>query len=160
MIRELQVNVAKNIPATYTAKADMITGMGVTIDEKAGQVAFPTAATGANVFLVERERELTGLKASLTDLDDYDTDFVTAKAGTFVTLRTPYAGERYAVDQFDTGAEEEDNIGKPIVVGTDGKWELATSGSSRFVSGGSYQDGTHTLLIIQVMPDAVAYSAG
>lgn len=32
MIRELMVNGAKNIPANYAAKVDMVTGMGVQVD--------------------------------------------------------------------------------------------------------------------------------
>ena len=38
MIRELMVNGAKNIPANYAAKVDMVTGMGVQVDHKAGQI--------------------------------------------------------------------------------------------------------------------------
>ena len=45
MIRELMVNGAKNIPANYAAKVDMVTGMGVQVDHKAGQVKFPDAAS-------------------------------------------------------------------------------------------------------------------
>lgn len=160
MVREIQVNVAKNIPTQFVAKANMVTGMGAQIDLANGQAILPTAATGANIYMVEREREVTGLKASLTDIDDYDVDFVTVKANNPVKLIPMYNGERYAVDQYDAGLIEEDNIGKPIVVGTDGKWELAASGSSRFVYGGAYQDGTHVLAIVCVVDTEVAYSAG
>ena len=80
MVRELQVNVAKNIPTTFVAKNQMTTGMGAQIDLAAGQAIFPAAAGADNIYMVEREREVSGLKASLTDIDDYDTDFVTVPA--------------------------------------------------------------------------------
>ena len=49
MIRELMVNGAKNIPANYAAKVAMVTGMGVQVDHKAGQVKFPDAATAEGI---------------------------------------------------------------------------------------------------------------
>ncbi|MFQ9889046.1 MAG: hypothetical protein ACLRWM_00325 [Streptococcus sp.] len=52
MIRELMVNGAKNIPANYAAKVDMVTGMGVQVDHKAGQVKFPDAATAEGIEMV------------------------------------------------------------------------------------------------------------
>ena len=160
MVRELQVNVAKNIPTTFVAKNQMTTGMGAQIDLAAGQAIFPAAASADNIYMVEREREVSGLKASLTDIDDYDTDFVTVPANSLVKLIPMYPGERYATDQYDEAVNDEGNIGKAIVVGTDGKWEMAASGSSRFTYGGIHQDGIHALAIIVVNDTAVAYSAG
>lgn len=55
MIRELMVNGAKNIPANYAAKVAMVTGMGVQVDHKAGQVKFPDAATAKGIEMVAHE---------------------------------------------------------------------------------------------------------
>lgn len=154
MLRELQVNVSKNVPTTYTAKADMVTGMGVQLELGANaQIILPASATGENIYFLEREREVTGLKASLTDIDDYDTDFVTVKAGTYAELVTPYPGEFYGTDQVKSGDLTDDNIGKPMAPGTDGLWAVLSSGSSRFVLSGVMQDGLHKLAVIHVLAD-------
>ena len=72
MIRELMVNGAKNIPANYAAKVDMVTGMGVQVDHKAGQVKFPDAATAEGIEMVAHEFIPEGIYASQTNFDDYD----------------------------------------------------------------------------------------
>lgn len=157
MLRELQVNVSKNVPATYTAKVNMVTGMGVQLKFGSDmQIIMPASNTDDNIYFLEREREVTGLKASLTDIDDYDTDFVTVKAGTRAQLITPYPGEFYGTDQVKTGDLIDGNIGKAVAPGTDGKWTVLTSGSSRFVMTEIMQDGTHKLAVIHVLTDPKA----
>lgn len=160
MLRELQVNVGKNVPATYTVKVDMVTGMGVQLnlgsDSVSPEIILPTSNADDNIYFLEREREVTGLKTSLTDIDDYDTDFVTAKKGTYAQLITPYPGEFYGTDQVTTGDLKAANIGKAIAPNTDGKWKVLSSGSSRFVLSGIMQDGTHQLAIIHVLLDPKA----
>lgn len=156
MVRELQVNVAKNIPATHIADVEMVTGMGAQINLTADAHAIlPAAVSSENIYMVEREREVTGMKASLTDIDDYDIDFVTVKADTPVKLIPMYSGERYGTDQYKDADIVDSNIGKPLAVGTDGKWMLATS-ESRYVLAGTMQDGTHKLAVIRVMDTPVA----
>lgn len=156
MVRELQVNVAKNIPATHIADADMVTGMGaqIALDAEAKAI-LPTVETSENIYMVERERTVEGMKAALVDIDDYDVDFVTVKAGTRMKLIPMYVGEHYATDQYAEGACVEGNIGKPVAVGTDGKWCVAAA-ASRYVMYTVYNDGGHTLMGIKVMDTPVA----
>ena len=75
MIRELMVNGAKNIPANYAAKVDMVTGMGVRVDHKAGQVKFPDAATAEGIEMVAHEFIPEGIYASQTKLNQLDSAF-------------------------------------------------------------------------------------
>ena len=81
MIRELMVNGAKNIPANYAAKVAMVTGMGVQVDHKAGQVKFPDAATAEGIEMVAHEFIPEGIYASQTNFDDYDKMVTKIEAG-------------------------------------------------------------------------------
>lgn len=156
MLRELQGNVAKNVPAEYTAKVDMMTGMGVQIDSKDGVLTLPETATAENVYFLEKERVAEGVYAGVTDLSDYFEQFVTVKAGEFAKAVPPYTGEIYGTDQYDA-ALTEDDIGKTLAVGTDGKWSAAAS-ASRFELIGFQQDGGHSLAKIRVLDTAKAGS--
>ena len=91
MIRELMVNGAKNIPANYAAKVAMVTGMGVQVDHKAGQVKFPDAATAEGIEMVAHEFIPEGIYASQTNFDDYDKMVTEIKAGVLVK-RHPCTG--------------------------------------------------------------------
>lgn len=103
MIRELMVNGAKNIPANYAAKVDMVTGMGVQVDHKAGQVKFPDAATAEGIEMVAHEFIPEGIYASQTNFDDYDKMATEIKAGVLVKRVPLYAGELYGTDQYKDG---------------------------------------------------------
>ena len=150
MIRELMVNVAKNVPANYSAAAAMVTGMGVTIDFATGTLALPSAETAEGIHFLEKERTVEGIYASLTDFDDYFEQFVNVKEGEFAEAIPAYAGEMYGTDQYDTSVKAE-AIGKRLAVGADGKWKVAsTNVESRFILAGMQTDGTHTLAMIAV----------
>ena len=146
MIRELMVNGAKNIPANYAAKVAMVTGMGVQVDHKAGQVKFPDAATAE--FIPE------GIYASQTNFDDYDEMVTEIEAGVLVKRVPLYAGELYGTDQYKDGDAQDTNIGKLLEVNTDGKWQVATTGTSRFEFAGVMDDNGHKLIMISVLPEA------
>ena len=102
MIRELMVNGAKNIPANYAAKVAMVTGMGVQVDHKAGQVKFPDAATAEGIEMVAHEFIPEGIYASQTNFDDYDKMVTKIEAGVLVKRVPLYAGELYGTDQYKT----------------------------------------------------------
>lgn len=154
MIRELMVNGAKNIPANYAAKVAMVTGMGVQVDHKAGQVKFPDAATAEGIEMVAHEFIPEGLKASVTNFDDYDEDVTAIKAGELVQQVPMYADELYGVDQYKADDAQDTNIGKLLEVNTDGKWQVATTGTSRFEFAGVMDDNGHKLIMISVLPEA------
>ena len=147
MIRELMVNGAKNIPANYAAKVAMVTGMGVQVDHKAGQVKFPDAATAEGIEMVAHEFIPEGIYASQTNFDDYDKMVTEIKEGVLVKRVPLYAGELYGTDQYT-------NIGKLLEVNTDGKWQVATTGTSRFEFAGVMDDNGHKLIMISVLPEA------
>ena len=46
--------------------------------------------------------------------------------------------------------------GFALSVGTDGKWQKATKGSSRFVFAGTMNDNGHKLVLVEVVADAVS----
>lgn len=154
MIRELMVNVAKNVPAGYSAHVAMVTGMGVLVDASAGKLKLPAAETAENIYFLEKEREVTGIYAGVTNLDDYFEQFVNVKSGELAKAIPAYVGEQYGTDQYDTAMTKTD-IGKVLSVGTDGKWKLATAGvASRYELADFQTDGTHTLAVIRVLDTA------
>ena len=165
MIRELMVNGAKNIPANYAAKVAMVTGMGVQlvkgevvlllfVDHKAGQVKFPDAATAEGIEMVAHEFIPEGIYASQTNFDDYDKMATEIKAGVLVKRVPLYAGELYGTDQYKDGDAQDTNIGKLLEVNIDGKWQVATTGTSRFEFAGVMDDNGHKLIMISVLPEA------
>lgn len=155
MIRELMVNGAKNIPANYAAKVDMVTGMGVQLVK--GEVALPAAETSDDLYLVAREFNPEGIYSSQTNFDDYDEMVTAIKANQFVKLVPMYVGEQYGVDQYADGIAIEGNKGKVLKVGTDGKWDVSSE-ASRYELADIMDDNGHTLIVIRVMDAAKTVS--
>lgn len=155
MIRELGVHSTKYTPANMTAAVAMVTGMGAQIKVADGTVVLPEADDAvSDIYFVEKERTVEGIYASISNLDDYFDQFVNVKAGEFVKIIKPIAGELYGVDQFAAALADGDK-GKRLSVGTDGKWKVATA-ASPFVFEGFVMDGTHKLAQIRVSDTAVA----
>ena len=65
-----------------------------------------------------------------------------------------YAGELYGTDQYKDGDAQDTNIGKLLEVNIDGKWQVATTGTSRFEFAGVMDDNGHKLIMISVLPEA------
>ncbi len=154
MLRNLDVKFGKPVYAGYKADADMITGMGVVIDEETKTVGFPEAETADNIYIVDKERVPTGLNAAREDFSDYEEEFVTVKQGDPVKIHAPEGSERRATDQFvATGLAIDD----AMAVGTDGKWKKAAAGiESNYVYGGIHNDNGRELAIIRVVRDKVS----
>ena len=146
MIRELGVHSTKYTPANMTAAVAMVTGMGAQIKVADGTVILPEAETASDIYFVEKERTV--------DFDDYFNQFVNVKAGEFVKIIKPLAGELYGVDQFADALKDGDK-GKRLSVGVDGKWAVAKI-ASPFVFEGFVMDGTHKLAQIRVSDTASA----
>lgn len=155
MIRELMVNGAKNIPANYAAKVDMVTGMGVQLVK--GEVVLPAAETSDDLYLVAHEFNPEGIYSSQTNFDDYDEMVTAIKANQFVKLVPMYVGEQYGVDQYADGIAIEGNKGKVLKVGTDGKWDVSSE-ASRYELADVMDDNGHTLIVIRVMDAAKTVS--
>lgn len=155
MIRELMVNGAKNIPANYAAKVDMVTGMGVQLVK--GEVVLPAAETTSDLYLVAHEFNPEGIYSSLTNFDDYDEMVTAIKANQFVKLIPMYVGEQYGVDQYASGIAIDDNKGKVLKVGTDGKWGIASE-ESRYELCDIMDDNGHKLIVIRVLEAAKTVS--
>lgn len=154
MIRELGVHSTKYTPANMTAAVAMVTGMGAQIKVADGTVILPEAETASDIYFVEKERTVEGIYTALTDFDDYFNQFVNVKAGEFVKIIKPLAGELYGVDQFADALKDGDK-GKRLSVGADGKWAVAKI-ASHFVFEGFVMDGTHKLAQIRVSDTASA----
>lgn len=155
MIRELMVNGAKNIPANYAAKVDMVAGMGVQLVK--GEVVLPAAETSDDLYLVAHEFNPEGIYSSQTNFDDYDEMVTAIKANQFVKLVPMYVGEQYGVDQYADGIAIEGNKGKVLKVGTDGKWDVSSE-ASRYELADVMDDNGHTLIVIRVMDAAKTVS--
>jgi len=154
MLRERITHQHKAADTYLKAAANMVTGMGVVKDEVTGTFKFPTAATSANIYLVDKERIPTGINAARTDMSDYDEDYTAVKKNEFAKLPRYDAGERFATDQYATALTDA-AIGKTLAVGADGKWAVATADSVyKFV--GWFDDAGHKLADIAVLDTAVA----
>lgn len=92
--------------------------------------------------------------ASQTNFDDYDKMVTEIKAGVLVKRVPLYAGELYGTDQYKAADAQDTNIGKLLEVNTDGKWQVATTGASRFEFAGVMDDNGHKLIMISVLPEA------
>lgn len=153
MLRDNIINGAKFIDATKKAAVALKTGMGVVITS--GKAALASAATGVDVFLVQKNRIATGVNAVRTEFSDYEEEFNTVKADEAVLLVKYHAGESFLTDQYATGL----NAGERVVAGADGKWAKAdTNVTSIYVFVGTVNDNGHTLAKIEVSDTAVKNS--
>ena len=144
MIRELMTNTGKIADATYTASVALVRGMAV--QKSNGEAILPAAATGEDIFFVDKEPIPTGLDTVRGDISDYDDTFEKIAAEDHVKLIKYSAGEQIAVDQV-TGTIAD---GTYAVVGTDGKLVAATAGNVAYmISRGTYDDNGHTLTKIE-----------
>lgn len=154
MLRELMVNEGHIAPAGYAAASNCKTGMGVQISHSTGKFAFPSAESATNIFVVKKERYPSGVNAANTQFSDYDEDFNTVKAGEYAPLCNYYAGESFATDQYGSTVKEE-NVGKYVAVGVDGKWTVANaSTSSVYLLTEMVTDNGHVLARITVQDAA------
>lgn len=153
MLRSIIEHGGKSAPANMKVAANAKTGMGVVITD--GQLAFPTAATAADVYFLQKARVLSGTDAARTDVSDYLDSFNTLKAGDLAVAENYDFGEEFATDQYDATDLVVANVGKRVEVGTDGKLALAT-GSSKYIFVGLHNDGGHTLARIRVSDTAAA----
>lgn len=147
MLRELQTNTGKVYDATNITTVDVVVGMGVVKDyTKDREVGFPDAPTDKGVFLVTKEKRAEGIYAGLGEFSDYEDMFMEIKAGHGVKLVPPVFSERYATDQFTTGAVK----GDYLALGVDGKFAKSEN-ATKFVYRGPKVVDTHTLHVIEVV---------
>lgn len=147
MLRVLQSINAKNADAMYVAGEAMVKGMGV-VKGSNNEVALPNSATATDIFLVTKEMIPTGVNSLYGELSDYSTCFENIAEDEPVVLIKPILGERYFTDQADTVA-----VGNYLVVGTDGKFEVASSTTSNLkVTSITYKDaGSHAGIVFEVV---------
>lgn len=146
MFRVLEDINAKNADAMYSAGSAMTIGMGV-VKGANFEADFPETATATDVFFVTKEIIPTGLDSLKGEISDYALEAIVA--GEKVVLVKPIIGEIYWTDQIDVGIAK-DNY---VVVGTDGKFEKATSTKSnlKVVSTDVKDAGTHAGIAIEVV---------
>lgn len=153
MLRELIAHSGKAADATYKAKTEMKTGMGVVKGEN-GVAAFPEAASAQNIYWVQKARIPVGINASRVNQSDYDTDFVNVAKDELVVLVNYSAGEKFATDA--VGTVTKSDAGKVVEVNTDGTLVVAT-GPSIYLYRGEYLDaGNHVLAEIEVLDTAIS----
>ena len=146
MLRELQTNTGKVYDTMNTASEAMVVGMGVVKDYTKNEVKLPDAATDKGVFFVTKEKRAEGIYAGLGEFSDYEDMFMNIKSGEGVKLVPPVKAERYATDQFTTGA----SVGDYLNVGADGKFAKSES-ATRFVYRGTKKIDRHELHVIEVI---------
>lgn len=145
MFRNLENYVQKNYDATKTAKVDMVVGMGVV--KVGNEVNFPEAETAQDIFIVYKELVPTGLDSLRGEISEYELQNI--KAGEYVKLNKPASGEQFWTDQYVDGVA----VGDYVVVGTDGKFVKAATGTSNLkVFSTTIKDaGKHTGIAIEVV---------
>nr|WP_024835418.1 hypothetical protein [Clostridium sp. 12(A)] len=147
MLRELQTNTGKVYDSTNITTVDLVVGMGVVKDyTKDREVGFPDAPTDKGVFFVTKEKRADGIYAGLGEFSDYEEMFMQIKTGNGVKLVPPEFPERYATDQFSTGAIK----GDYLALGIDGKFAKSAD-ATKFVYRGTKVVDTHTLHVIEVI---------
>lgn len=146
MFRVLEDINAKNADAMHSAGSAMTIGMGV-VKGANFEADFPSEATATDVFFVTKEIIPTGLDTLKGEISDYTLEAIVA--GEKVVLVKPIIGEIYWTDQIDVGITKDDYV----VVGTDGKFEKATSTKSnlKVVSTDVKDAGTHAGIAIEVV---------
>ena len=150
MIREIMLHEGKIAPADCKATAAVATGMGVVIDRAAKTFSLPSAATAANIYVVHKERIPVGVYAGVDNLSDYFEQFNTVASGEFAPLMPYGYGDIFATDQYASALADADK-GKVLAVGTDGKWAVAASGTSKYKFDDWYMDNGHKLAKIEVL---------
>lgn len=154
MFRVLEDINEKNADAMYSAGSDMVVGMGV-VKGANFEVDFPVSATAVDIFFVTKEFVPTGLESLKGEISDYNLENI--KDGEKIVLVKPVIGEIYWTDQTDTGIA----VGDYVVVGTDGKFEKATTSATsnlKVVSTTVKDAETHSGIAIEVV-DWVTVSA-
>lgn len=158
MVREIMVHEGKMAPADCKAGAAVATGMGVVVDRATKTFALPAAATSSEIFVVHKERIPTGVYAGIENLSDYFEQFNSVAQNELAPLWKYEAGDVFAVDQYASALADADK-GKRVLVGTDGKWAVATStATSQYKFVDWYMDNGHKLAKIEVCDVAIANS--
>lgn len=148
MLRELKIQEYKPVRCDLKTNSAVVTGMGVVLDLANGKVKFPTAASDDNVYVVDKERVLPATDARV-NVADSDPAFNEYAAGELVKVKHYNRGERFATDQYDAGSY---TVGTTyMVVGTDGKWEAKSSGTSKYLYGGEVKLANKTFIVIDVV---------
>ena len=146
MLRDLRRNGAQPKDTMYKAGAALVVGMGVVKDYTTNTVAFPEEATDKGIFFVTKEKRAEGVYAGLGEFSDYEDMFMNIKAGEGVKLVAPVKAEKYATDQFTTGAA----VGDYLAVGADGKFAKSEA-ETRFVYRGTKKIDRHDLHVVEVI---------
>lgn len=142
MLRVLIENNGAFAPTIYKngEESTMKTGMGVVLNVASGEAEFASAASDANIYVVDKERSLAGVETLSDEPNDYADFFNEVKAGEFVKLRKFSAGEMFAVDQYKSTSTF--TAGSSFVkVGTDGIWDVIVSDTSKYLFAGWEYDG-------------------
>ena len=139
MLRDLKYGLNKPVLATYSAAKAMKTGVAVVIDDSKGTFDYPAAATGANLYFVDKERVATGYKSGI-------------KKGELAKLKKYVAGDEFATDATGTPT-----AGKTVDFGSDGSITDSAKGSI-YLYVGEYNDAGHTLKKIRVLDTVQANS--
>lgn len=159
MLKDCMIHGQHAVDATFEAGAALTTGMGVVKDFSAKTAKLPTAETSANIFLVQKDRVPTGINASRTQFSDWEAEFNKVDAGDLCLLVTYGPGESFYTDAYASTLDDDD-IGAPVAVGTDGKW-VAAAAASVYVLTGFYTVNGHTMACIAVGDSTTAVpSAG
>lgn len=156
MVRDFIINGAKAPDAMHKAKVDMVTGMGVVMEDSATDkfAKILDTETVADIFIVDKERIPTGINCARGDMSDYDDNFVKIQANEMVSLDKYHAGEKFGTDQYDT------TISKDLAIDTRVSWKagLVTKATidSPYVFKGFHDDNGHLLAQIAVSDTAAA----
>ena len=156
MVRDFIINGAKAPDAMHKAKVDMVTGMGVVMEDSVTDkfAKILDTETVADIFIVDKERIPTGINCARGDMSDYDDNFVKIQANEMVSLDKYHAGEKFGTDQYDT------TISKDLAIDTRVSWKagLVTKATidSPYVFKGFHDDNGHLLAQIAVSDTAAA----
>jgi len=148
MLRDLMVKSKVCVNGHCQSDEAMETGKAV-VRTSTG-FAYPSSATSAELFFVQKSRVPVGLETSKREFSDYDSSFSSVANDDYI------AATKYGVDAMfgtDAIATIVARPGYAVMANTDGDLVYATS-ASRYVCEGIKDDCGHDLLKIHVLDTA------
>jgi hypothetical protein len=150
MLRKLQTISNKNADAMFKAGVAMKRGMLVQKDYTNKVAILPVSQEG--LFFATRDNYPMGLMAAEGELSDYDSRFETFAEGDGVILEKPFAGERYAIDQYiSTDLVVGDYLIAEVTIGANQGKLKKNATATNFKYCGTMSDNGNTLAIVEVL---------
>ncbi len=148
MLRDLMVHAKTCVNGYCQSDSAMETGKAV-IKTSTG-FAYPSSATSAELFFVQKARIPIGINAARNEFSDYNANFTGIANDEYITATKYGVGDIFSTDAIATIAPR---TGYAVMANTDGDLVYATS-ASKYLCESVYDENGHTALKISVLDTA------